>query len=551
MQTRKEFSFKTRGENIDAAKFEEFDLCIIGGGINGAGVARDAASRGMKVCLLELADFAEGTSSRSSKLIHGGIRYLENFDFHLVFEALSERKILFDIAPHLVHPLRFALPLYKNGRVGMFKMGLGMWLYDILSKFQAPKMHEKLNIKETIQRFPTMQSKDLLGSFVYSDAYMDDDRLVLETLRSANSYGATICNFVKATGAEYVNGKISRMSCRDIISGEVFKVKAKHFVSTVGPWTDEFASTVFDNWKNIMRPSKGIHLTFKKEDFPLDEAVVMAAESRIIFAIPRHDMNIVGTTDTDYSGVLSEVKSDVDDVRYLFDVIEEYFPKIDLKKSIPVASYAGIRPLVEDGSATEGKTSREHLIHTDSRGVTFVAGGKYTTYRLMAEQTVDAALESFNFEERTKFNKSKTKTLINPLSTSDHREIDKAKNELKEKTDFSDIEIDHFLKRFSLEAVEIMLSYGEGLSPGPLRKWLIEARFAIEHTMCMNLKDFYMRRTPLFLAEDNNGFEYIDEIADIFSKELDWNEQKKSQQVNALHLLAENELSWKKQIYPS
>ncbi|MCB0371328.1 MAG: FAD-dependent oxidoreductase, partial [Bdellovibrionales bacterium] len=234
-----------------------------GGGITGAGVARDAASRGLKVILIEANDFASGTSSRSSKLIHGGIRYLENLEFHLVFEALSERKLLFELAPHLVHPLRFLLPLYKGQRVGMFKMGLGMWLYDCLSLFEAPQMHEHLNKFETQERIPGINNNQLSGSYEYSDAYMDDDRLVHETLRSAHQFGAHCLSYVKATGVEFKNQQkeIQFIECVDKETNHSFKIKAKHFVSTVGPWTDELAKIIVPHWNNIMRLSKGVHLT--------------------------------------------------------------------------------------------------------------------------------------------------------------------------------------------------------------------------------------------------------------------------------------------------
>ena len=190
----KNFSFKTRQENIQLLQDQEFDLLIIGGGITGAGVARDAALRGLKVALIEANDFAFGTSSRSSKLIHGGIRYLENREFKLVFEALSERSKLFTMAPHLTHPLRFVIPLYENSRVGMFKMGLGMMLYDGLALFKTPQMHERLNAHETMERYPIVNAHQLSGSYVYSDGYMDDDRLVHETLRSAHENGAICVN---------------------------------------------------------------------------------------------------------------------------------------------------------------------------------------------------------------------------------------------------------------------------------------------------------------------------------------------------------------------
>ncbi|MCK6599228.1 MAG: FAD-dependent oxidoreductase, partial [Bdellovibrionaceae bacterium] len=194
----KKFNHQLRAQNIIEIEQETFDVLIVGGGINGAGIARDAAMRGMKVALIEQNDFASGTSSRSSKLIHGGIRYLENLEFKLVFEALSERSLLFEIAPHLVHPLKFMIPLFKSSRVGMFKMGLGMWLYDLLALFQAPEIHDRLSRKQTILSQPEVRNVDLVGSFTYFDAYMDDDRLVHETLRSASESGAKIVNYIKA-----------------------------------------------------------------------------------------------------------------------------------------------------------------------------------------------------------------------------------------------------------------------------------------------------------------------------------------------------------------
>lgn len=198
MRKLKTFSHKDRQDNLKKMQAQKFDVCIIGGGITGAGAARDAASRGMSVCLIEQNDFASGTSSRSSKLIHGGIRYLENLEFGLVFEALYERHILFEIAPHLVHPLSFLLPVYKGDRVGMFKLGLGMWLYDLLALLHAPKFHEKLNAPSALQHVPSLQENNLQGAYLYSDAYMDDDRLVIETMRSADRFGAVAVNYVKA-----------------------------------------------------------------------------------------------------------------------------------------------------------------------------------------------------------------------------------------------------------------------------------------------------------------------------------------------------------------
>lgn len=553
----KSFSDQTRIQNIQRLQSEAFDICIIGGGITGAGAARDAALRGMKVALVEANDFASGTSSRSSKLIHGGIRYLENFEFKLVFEALNERQKLFKIAPHLVHPLRFMIPLYQHGRVGMFKMGLGMWAYDALSLFQAPELHERLNHDESLVRMPSLQGKELLGSYIYSDAYMDDDRLVHETLRSANEAGAVAANYVRATGAEFDDQKkLKKLKCRDQVSDKEFSISAKHFVSSVGPWTDQLGETLFEKWHHILRPTKGVHLTFRKDRLPLSSAVVMGAESRIVFGIPRHEMVIVGTTDTDYQGDPKDVVTTAEDVRYLLGVLDQYFPGAKITASDIVASYEGVRPLVSDGSDSEGKTSREHVIFTDEHDVTFVAGGKYTTYRLMAEQVIDQCLHYFSIEERVRFNHCQTEQPLNHWVTEDTRNEDHrtlediqkisrplSKNDPAVKPRFSPAEAALLVDRHGREALEIVRHF-EGLG-----YWETEAAHAIDKTMCLHLVDFYTRRVPLFLAETDHGVSLIEAVGQIFARQLGWSSEQLAQEKKLLEQYMEKELAWRQKIF--
>jgi glycerol-3-phosphate dehydrogenase len=553
-----EFSRDTRMQNIALMEEESFDLAIIGGGITGAGVARDAVSRGMRVALIEMQDFAQGTSSRSSKLIHGGIRYLENLEFQLVFEALSERRLLFEIAPHLVHPLRFVLPLYKGTRVGMFKMGLGMWLYDALSMFEAPEMHERLSAKEALERLPQLQSENLLGAYVYSDGYMDDDRLVIETLRSASEMGARCANYVKATGALLggANGQqIQGLQCEDQITKQRFNIRARHTISTVGPWTDIVADSLVHNWKKILRPTKGVHLTLSRERFPLTQAVVMAENNRIVFGIPRHEMVIIGTTDTDFSGDPATVQTTSDDVKYLLGVAEQYFPGANLTAKDIIATYEGVRPLVDDGAETEGKTSREHVIIRDPRNVTFVAGGKYTTYRHMAEQTVEAALENFSLEERIRFQRPQTKVALNELATPDtiaqaHREADAWAKEfgLQHKT------TERLIERHGAEAYQILQASSNFREEnGALTRsneneklWCLEAEHAIRNTMCFDLLDFYIRRSPLFLAEPDHGLGLLKTLGETFAQILGWSDSKRHEAWAKVQAYVQKELSWKK-----
>ncbi len=539
----KDFSWQTRLVNIQKLQTEVFDLLIIGGGINGAGIARDAAMRGMKVALIEAHDFAFGTSSRSSKLIHGGIRYLENLEFHLVFEALSERHNLFSMAPHLVHPLRFMLPLYKTGRVGMGKMGLGMWLYDALSLFQSPEMHERFSKSETLQQLPFLKEQDLLGAYAYSDAYMDDDRLVHETLRSANNHGAIISNYLKATGVQLdEKQKVTAVISQDVLTGRKFPIKAKHFVSTVGPWSDLLGSAFFQNWKKLLRPTKGIHLTFEKNRLPLPFAVVMAAEDRIVFGIPRHEMVIVGTTDTDFHGNPEEVYADRQDIEYLLNVLEKYFPGSKIKEDDIIASYAGIRPLVSDESATGSSTSREHSIFTDHHGVTFVVGGKYTTSRLVAQQALDHCLLHFPIESRVLWGHCSTNSPLNPLVGEDFfDQSDDLRYFLEKKVNLTPEEALWLSSRHGFECMNFVERYGAYLSSTEY-----EVMHAISSTMCMNLLDFFRRRVPYFLAQRRHGVECLNLVEQIFMRELGLTRTEVEEQKNHyLHELSQ-ELSWRK-----
>ncbi|HAG90646.1 MAG TPA: glycerol-3-phosphate dehydrogenase/oxidase [Bdellovibrionales bacterium] len=541
----------SRSQNLKTLKSKNFDLLIVGGGITGAGVARDAASRGMNVGLVEANDFASGTSSRSSKLVHGGIRYLEQYEFGLVFEALSERQRLFELAPNLVHPLKFAIPLYESGRVKPQLLKLGMMAYDFLSMYDAPELHQSFSTKELLQEYPLLQDKELMGGFTYYDAYMDDDRLVHETLRSAADHGATIANFVSANGPVSEANQIVGLNCTDHLSGEQFSISARHVVSCVGPWTDLLGQALLPKWQEIMRPSKGVHLVFERGRLHLEDAVVMAAEKRIVFAIPRNEMTIVGTTDTDFSKDPGEVRTQREDVDYLLKVAQRYFPGANLTESDIVSSYAGVRPLVWDGSASESATSREHVILHNPLGVSFVAGGKYTTYRHMAEQAVEGVLNLWEFEDQVRYQHSKTLEPLNPLCSSSLYE--RSKSEALEwvangRTALQEREVLRLAERHGMEFEHILESY-EGLLDRNLsseeKLWDLELRHAVETTMCLNLKDFYFRRVPLFLARKGHGLEFIEGLSQTMGQILGWSESERASQVNALQKQISYELSWR------
>lgn len=520
----------------------EFDLFIVGGGITGAGTAREAAMRGMRVFLADAGDFAGGTSSRSSKLVHGGIRYLENLEFKLVFEALNERTRLFQMVPPLIHPLRFMIPLYKSSRVSMFKMGLGMWLYDALALFQAPELHERLSPQETLDRMPAIQSHDLVGSYVYSDAYMDDDRLVHETLRSAHKAGAQVVNYTQVINVKKISKQKYEIEIKDLLSGKSAVVYSKGVVSSVGPWTDIFASSIHKNWKKILRPTKGIHLTFHKSRLPLENAVVMAAEksNRIVFGIPRHEMIIIGTTDTDFTGDPRNVKVETEDVDYLLKIVNDYFPGGKLTKEDIVSSYAGVRPLVHDGSSNESKTSREHTIFTNEDGIVFVAGGKYTTYRLMSEEIIEKALEFYSTEDRVKFNSVDTTQPLFP-----HYSVERYNEALRTCENWPALKLilddkKNLALRFGDEALDLIHERPQ------YNYWQLEAYYAISRTMCLNLTDFYVRRVPLFLSTNNHGLHTLEEVLVVFDYELQLGKEELQKQVKDYIAYIEDSKSWER-----
>lgn len=521
-----------RLQQIEAGQ-NNYDLLIVGGGITGAGVARDAASRGLKVLLVEASDFASGTSSRSSKLVHGGIRYLENLEFGLVHEALSERRTLLEIAPHMVHPLRFMIPIYKKSRVGLLKMELGMILYDLLSVFEAPQLHELKLRDATRRREPLLKDEELTGSVTYSDAFMEDDRLVIETLRSARDFGAHCLSYTKVLKVNEKDGACD-VEIHDLENNKKLRINARQVVGCVGPWTDIFGSEALTKWQNVLRPTKGVHLVFDRNRIPVTQAIVMAVETRIVFVIPRDNVVIVGTTDTDFRENPTEVNTDSEDVKYLLSVTNKYFPSLMLQKSDIISCYSGVRPLVKDQSANESKTSREHEIFDHSPCITLVAGGKYTTYRAMAEEIVGKIIDKLPFEEKMSLRAPRTKQPLNPRVTAE--KIDRLLTQAPRiASEFGvPVEAVEYLARRrgedALQVLQTMEKTGDVMD----RLWAAEARFSIAHEMCFHLVDFYWRRSPLFLFQADHGARYLRSVAAAFASRLGWNEDQKQAQISQL-----------------
>lgn len=356
---------------------------VIGGGINGAAISNIACDCGLKVALLEKGDFASGTSSKSTKLIHGGIRYLENLEFGLVRESLRERYIQLKSAPHLVKPLKFIMPVYKGDKRPLWLMHLGVFLYDTLAGKYAIKKHRALTAAETMNIEPWLKKEGLCGSLVYYDAQMDDARLCLENALSAAEKGADIANYREAVSFLKKRNKVIGVKVKDNLSGDSFEVKAKKIICAAGPWANILLKMDDSQAKDIVRATKGIHIVYPKRLSNHAFLIPSRCDERVFFIIPWMNCSLIGTTDTDYSGSPEEVKADDADIEYLINEARRVFPAIEFRKEEIIATFAGLRPLLKRGGAPH-KVSRRHIIFETPSGVIFVIGGKYTTYRKIA-----------------------------------------------------------------------------------------------------------------------------------------------------------------------
>ncbi len=370
--------------SLDLLDERPVDVLVVGGGIVGAGVARDAALRGLRTVLVEQADFASGTSSRSSRLLHGGMRYLAQGRIGLVHEASREKRVLGRIAPHLAQPLAFIFPGRKGTCWPRWKLAVGAKLYDLLCGMRNFGRSSVLSRNETLRLLPGLSDRDLTGSVRYFDALTNDARLVLDTLHSAARHGAAAYNYVRLAQA-HPDGNMWRCELAGGPSGKTHVVQARTVVNAAGPWSDKLP-----NSKTSLRLTKGVHLVIDRDRLPVPDAVVMAEGERILFAIPWGERVILGTTDTDYDGPLENPMCDGADIKYVLQVVNDAFPQAGLSPADIVSTWAGLRPLVADPQGNPSDISRRHEVAMTQPGWWDVTGGKLTTYRLMAQETVDA-----------------------------------------------------------------------------------------------------------------------------------------------------------------
>ncbi|WP_420460478.1 FAD-dependent oxidoreductase [Neolewinella sp.] len=380
-----------RAAKIDRLDHAHFDLVVVGGGITGAGVALDAASRGLNVALIERSDFASGTSSKSTKLIHGGLRYLKNLEIGLVREVGQERAVVHKLAPHLVRPEKMLLPLVEGGSLGKLSTSMALWVYDFLADVEGDDKRVMLTKEETLETEPLLRADILKGGGFYAEYRTDDARLTIENVKTAEANGALAINYVEATGFVYDEGHhIRAVRCHDRHADRAFEVSCEHVISSAGPWVDDLRK--IDKSMNNKRLflSKGVHIVVARERLPLQHACYFdVADGRMLFAIPRLRCTYIGTTDTPYKGDPNAVPVYREDVQYLLDATNAMFPTVNLVVEDVESSWAGVRPLIFEEGKSAGEMSRKDEIFESESGLLSIAGGKLTGYRKMAERVVD------------------------------------------------------------------------------------------------------------------------------------------------------------------
>ncbi len=544
---------------------EPVDLLVIGGGITGCGIARDAAMRGLSVALVEARDFAFGTSSRSSKLVHGGLRYLEQLELRLVFEAVSERRILSDVAPHLVHPLGFLFPVFDGSRQPLWMINTGLWVYEGLSLFRSPRRHSRLSPAEVAKVEPLLRQDGLHGAPLYYDCATDDARLTLENAIDATTRGALVVNACAVTG--FVHGEDGRLrgaTVQDHVHGGTRTIRAAAVVNATGPWTDRTIALGKDaptDGPGLLRPTKGVHLVVDAERLPVDHAVVCLhpEDGRVLFAIPWGDQAYVGTTDTDFQGDPAEVYTTAEDVRYLLDAANAYFPGAALTAEDVRSTWAGLRPLIAPPSTNgmdESAVSREHEIVVGADGLITIAGGKLTTYRAMAAEVVDHAVKLLRLAGRLPPTLRAAHTDLEPLPGAvGWPEDDDLSRLLTRVRDAASGRLDaptaaNLVGIYGTRAVDVAVRVAADPALAarlvPDRPDILaQVDHAVEEEMAVSVADVLVRRTQLYFRAADQGLSAAEAVAGRLARRLGWSEEAAQASADAFRAEVARSRRWR------
>ena len=537
------FSSIDRAAYLDRLQNISFDLLVIGGGITGAGIALDAASRGLKVALIEKDDFASGTSSRSTKLVHGGLRYLEHLELALVHEVGHERDVVYRNAAHVVRPEKMILPIIEGGSLGEFTTSMALYVYDFLAGVKKEENRQMLDLEETLAKEPLLENDKLRGGALYYEYKTDDSRLTIEVLKKAKSYGATLLNYVEFK--EFVYGKKGRVKsviAEDCLQNKRFKIKAKQVINATGPWVDKIRK-IDNSLKNKrLHHTKGVHIVVSKERFPLNHSIYFdVGDNRMIFAIPRIDVVYIGTTDTDYKGEYEEPSVTKEDVDYLLAAINNISPKAKLEFKDVESAWAGLRPLIHEDGKSPSELSRKDETFVSDSGLISIAGGKLTGYRLMAKDIVNRVVKRFNKKYDLEIGKSITKNLR--LSGGDFP-FYPDKNKIIE---FADSKYDE-AKQIQTSAIEFKkLFYRYGTNVEIITNKAYEFRnetkdndlswikaelwYGVHYEMVQTLADFFIRRTGMIHFHIHDIEPVLDVVVADLVGYLGWSEEQKDEEV--------------------
>lgn len=513
----------------------DYDIVVIGGGVNGAGIARDAALRGLKVLLLEKSDFGGGTTSWSSRLIHGGLRYLEYAEIPLVFESLHERRRLRQLATHLVTQLRLNIPVYKESRRSKFIINLGMIAYDLLSIGKKIPRHKMLSRDELLSEEPGLRQEGLVGGAQYYDAQVAfAERLVIENIISAAEAGADVRNHSPVIGINVSRGSVHSLQFLDYKSGEEVEVSAPVLINAAGPWVDNVLATVNREMPQFMGGTKGSHIIVAPFDGAPKSAFYIEAhqDGRPFFVIPWNKQYLIGTTDIRYDGDPADVVASDEELQYLLDETNRVFPTAKLDKADIHYAYAGVRPLPKREKGPESAITRKHIIFKhkqQARGLISIIGGKLTTYRNLAEQAVDAALKLSGLAAES----CRTRTLPLPGAAG----LDEAIEQLTDAAELSPACITRLREIYGSRAVEIArlqkAEYSDNYLDEARTVLAAEVAFVIQHEFASNLIDIMHRRMMVGLNRDQ-GLPMAESIAAIAADVIGWNKSEQNQQLRAL-----------------
>jgi len=518
-----------------------FDIAIVGGGITGASTAREAALRGLSTVLVEKGDFASGTSSRSTKLLHGGVRYLERYEFRLVRESCRERELMLKLAPHLAHVRPFIYLLYRGYPESMFLLNAGLTAYDAFSGSPLKRRHRMLGKDALLREEPHLNPAGLRGGGWYYDFLTDDARFVIESLKGAVEAGALAANYMEVTGLVMERGRVGGVEVTDRLTGSSGRIRARQVINNTGPWTDQVRFLEPGVRDRLVRPTKGIHVVVRKQDFPLDHAVFLRSprDNRVVWPIPALDGDLVyiGTTDTEYDGPLDDVTATAEDVDYLLEAANFAIPDARLGLGNVVATWAGLRPLIKpEGDLAASAISRDHQIMTSPAGLLTIAGGKMTTARLMGEHVVDAAVRAL----ATDFGlhgipRSRSATV--PLSGGDASARFAARRRTSELSSVDPAIRQRWLSTYGGNApalVDRVLTDPEaGRDLGAHHLSLAEVRYAVEAEMARTVADFFARRASVFFWTEDGGMGVADAVASEMATLLDWPADERATQITA------------------